>query len=344
MGGLKKLLLVRPDRAGDAIKTLPALRAVKERLAHWEIHLLTTEFNDSLFSFETGVRVASLPSHWDQLSDVELKRSISERAGTDFDIAVTLPCDATPEVKKIVPLLPSKRIYSVLAGTEFQLRFASGTPAGSDERENIAFLIGTSLGIPLQAQGFSAAPVLSAMDRQEAKEQMGLKRGKWYALCPSASMAKRSLKPETVISLINHLTAKKTVEKVILPGGPSDFEKLENLKKATARPEKVQAVFPACFRTLGAYLERCDGLLGVDSGPLHLAIAIGLPALGFLGGCDKDRWYPMKDPRFTFFHRGLLGRFPTGWGGRRIVDRWLAAAPDAELSPTPWQTPIPVLF
>ncbi len=344
MGGLKKLLLVRPDRAGDAVKTLPALRALKERLAHWEIHVLATEFNDSLFSFETGIRVTSLPSHWEQLSDTELKRSISERAGTDFDIAVCLPCDATPEVKKIVAVLPAKRIYSVLPGTEYQLRFASGTPARSDERENIAFLMGTSLGIPLAAKGFPAAPVLSAMDRQEAKERLGHKRGKWYSLCPSASMAKRSLPPETVISVINLLSAKKEIEKILLPGGPWDFDKLEALKKACAQPEKVQPVFPSCFRGLGAYLERCDGLIGVDSGPLHLAMAIGLPALGFLGGCDKDRWYPMRDPRFTLCHRGLWGRFPTAWGSRRIIERWLSAAPNAQLSPTPWQTPIPVLF
>lgn len=326
------------------MKTLPALRATKERLPHWEIHLLTTEFNDSLFSFEPGIRVSSLPKHWEQLSDTELKRVISERAGTDFDVAVCLPCDVTQEVKKIVSVLPAKKTYSVVPGTELQVRFPSGTPASHDERENIAFLIGTALGLPLKAKDLPAAPVLSAMDRQEAKEQLGVKRGKWYALCPSASMAKRSLSPETVLGIINRLTSKRMVEKILLPGGPADFDKLEALKKTSTHPEKVEIVFPSCFRALGAYLERCDGLIGVDSGPLHLAIAIGLPSLGFLGGCDKARWYPMKDPRFTFFHRSLIGRFPTAWGAKRIVDRWLAAAPNAQLSPTPWQTPIPVLF
>lgn len=341
---MKKLLLVRPDRAGDAIKTLPALRAVKERLAHWEITLLTTEFNDSIFSFESGIRLASLPAHWEKLSENELKRTVADRVGAEFDIAVCLPCDPTPEVKKIAPLLPAKKTYSVADQGGTQLRFPSGSPVGHDERENIAFLIGTAIGIPLAATGFPAAPVLSAIDRQEAREQLAIKRGKWYALCPSASMAKRSLSPSTVSALIDLISAKEDVEMVLLPGGPSDYDKLEELKRKALRPEKVRPVFPSCFRALGAYLERCDGLIGVDSGPLHLAIAMGLPALGFLGNCDQARWYPMKDPRFTFVHRGLFDRFPTKWGTKRAVDHWLSAKPAAELSSAPWQTPIPVLF
>lgn len=323
---MKRVLLVRPDRAGDAIKTLPALRALVAQAPSLEITLLASEYNDSLFTLEPSVQLLVLPHRWERLETPELAVALSKLLPNPFDVAIGLPADPSPELARLMPLLPARRQVSVLSTPPFS------SPVARDERENIASLITQGTGVDLNPLTVSAAPLAGEADRREAEQMMGEKRGRWIAITPFASHAHRSLSTPTILALINALGAHPAITRVVLPGGPGDRDRLEQLKQGSRFPEKVQPIFPSTFRALGAFLDRCDGLVSVDTGPLHLAVALEMPVLGFLGGCDQARWYPMKFPRFTFVRRGYFGRFPTRLGVLRHLRRWLGAKswPQAE--------------
>lgn len=342
----QKILLVRPDRAGDALKTLPALRALLRQMPQTEVRLLTTSFNDSIFSFEPNVKTCPLPLHWEKLNDLDLGKVVADLLGGVFDVAIGLPADAVPELKKIMPAIPALKKYSRLPESHehHHLAFPTGTPALQDERKNIAFLIGSALGIPLDIDGISNIPVLSTLDRQEALEHLGKKTGKWYALSPFAGEAHRHLTPKMVLACLDALGGVPQVEKIFISGGPTNYEALQTFRRNSRDPKKIQIVLPSSFRALAAYLERADGVIGAQSGPLHLSIAMGLPTLGFLGGCDLERWYPDRSGRFTLLQRGIFDRFRTRWGVQRHLKKWLRATSGSTPAPIAWQAPIPVLF
>jgi len=54
---------------------------------------------------------------------------------------------------------------------------------------------------------------------------------------------------------------------------------------------------------LAAVLARCDALLGIDSGPMHLAAAMGCPVVGLFGPTDPARTGPQGRGHKIIFHR-----------------------------------------
>ena len=53
---------------------------------------------------------------------------------------------------------------------------------------------------------------------------------------------------------------------------------------------------------LAAVLSRCDLLIGIDSGPMHVAAAMGVPVVGLFGPTDPGRTGPMGDGHEVIYH------------------------------------------
>jgi len=54
---------------------------------------------------------------------------------------------------------------------------------------------------------------------------------------------------------------------------------------------------------LAAVLAQCDLLIGIDSGPMHVAAAMGLPGVGLFGPTDPGRTGPQGEGHEIIFHR-----------------------------------------
>jgi heptosyltransferase-2/heptosyltransferase-3 len=83
--------------------------------------------------------------------------------------------------------------------------------------------------------------------------------------------------------------------KVILTGSASE----EPLVQAIAERMASQPLVAAGQTTLGqlaALMARCRLALGVDSGPLHLAVAVGTPTVHLYGPVDSRTFGPWGDP------------------------------------------------
>jgi ADP-heptose:LPS heptosyltransferase len=76
----------------------------------------------------------------------------------------------------------------------------------------------------------------------------------------------------------------------VLTGSPSERSLLEAVARATSIPTVL--VTDASMGQLAALLHRAQFVLGVDSGPLHLAVAQGTPTLQIFGPTDPGRFGP----------------------------------------------------
>ena len=89
--------------------------------------------------------------------------------------------------------------------------------------------------------------------------------------------------------------------RVVLVGGASDRSLAEQLL-ASAPPGVVSAVGRTTWRDLAALLRRCHLVIGNDSGPLHLAAAVGTPTLGIFGPSDPRLVAPLGEMHRYAWH------------------------------------------
>ncbi|MEE9274122.1 MAG: glycosyltransferase family 9 protein, partial [bacterium] len=97
---------------------------------------------------------------------------------------------------------------------------------------------------------------------------------------------------------------------VLLTWGPGEEEEARRVAGAMNSPARVAP--PTGIRALAALLRRSDVFAGGDTGPLHLAAALGTPCLAVMGPTDPVRNGPWGAGHAVLHHRlacsGCYGR------------------------------------
>lgn len=112
---------------------------------------------------------------------------------------------------------------------------------------------------------------------------------------PGAGAALKLWIPEAFAAVADSLAARLGA-RVVLTGGPGE----EALVDAVARACRVRVVSLAGRTSLGVLagvFRRARLVVGTDSGPLHLAVAVGAPTVHLYGPVDDRAFGPWGDPR-----------------------------------------------
>ena len=118
------------------------------------------------------------------------------------------------------------------------------------------------------------------------------------AFAPGASRATKLWPAERFAEVADALSAAGA--SVILAGGPGDAEALARFRAALRAPVAGDLTrLPV--EGLAAGLAAVDLLVSCDSGPVHLAGAVGTPALAVFGPTSPDRWGPRPPGRAVRF-------------------------------------------
>jgi heptosyltransferase-2/heptosyltransferase-3 len=80
-------------------------------------------------------------------------------------------------------------------------------------------------------------------------------------------------------------------EPVVLTGGPDEVTLVAEVAAALGRPV-IDLAGRTDLPTLAAVFARCRAVAGPDSGPLHLAVAVGTPTVHLFGPADAARFGP----------------------------------------------------
>lgn len=331
-----KCLLLRPDKAGDALKSLPAIRALKSERPELVVHVLASEHNASLFETEPGITVHELPSEWEKWRASRLRGYLfSQGMPPAFDVAVNLLADPFPSVQRLLLMVPAPKKYSVTQvgwstaeGGSFQsLPLPYKTPAGRDETENIADILSAAFNCSLSDRipEMRGGPIITDSDRAEAQALLPKSQARRFGLCPFAGTAQRSPNLKRWKKLLKKLSRKEpTTEWVIF--APANLVAHAEALIPVESANRFRVVTVPSFRILAACFENLEAVLAVDSGPLHLAQAMGVPSLGFLSGGDRARWFARLNPKDGLLPRGLFSRFPSSLEMWWAFRRWLEGA------------------
>jgi len=136
---------------------------------------------------------------------------------------------------------------------------------------------------------------LSSADRENAT---GMLPASWrekprpiVAICAGAEASDKRWRPERFVAVGMELV-RRFGARIVLVGGKADLPLLPCLSQLLST-EAVSLIAKASLGELAAVLESCTLIITNDSGPMHIAAAVGTPAVAIFGPGWPGRFGPV---------------------------------------------------
>ena len=292
----QKILLIRLSSLGDIVLTTPAIRAVRAHFPDAYIAMLVAKQSAEILRenphLDEIITFDRLAKNKDTGEMLRIIRHLRERKFTmAIDFQRKFRTEMLMYFSGATERIGKGRFCTVRVHEQgnkhatadyFDMLHAAGIPA-EDQRLELFLSEFEQLDA---AQRFDTAGVADG----------GLKVG----LFPGAGWKLREWMPERFAAigdrLVEHFNAN-----VLIFGGPKEAELVQtvaNLMNAPAIPFAGNLQ----VRELAACLEKCDLFLTNDTGPMHIAAAVGTPTVSLFGPGNHIRFQPLGTSHQTIRH------------------------------------------
>ncbi|TPI61333.1 glycosyltransferase family 9 protein [Mesorhizobium sp. B3-1-7] len=152
-----------------------------------------------------------------------------------------------------------------------------------------------ALGIELRVRDPDIRPLPFETTKALALlDKFYLRPNAFVAVHAGASFPGRRWQPERFAAAIDRISAETGLD-VALVGSPDENEVIEKILAAAKTPI-VNLVGALPLDTLPALFKQARLFLGNDSGPMHMAAAVGTPVVGLFGLQSPVHWGPVGVP------------------------------------------------
>jgi ADP-heptose:LPS heptosyltransferase len=284
--GVRKILLIRIDRIGDMVLSTPFFANLKNQLPDAEIVLLARPFaRDLLYGNKSIDRI--LP--WPQEGDWR-RRLRSER----FDLAIDLHYDHELRTAALCWASGAARRagFNIAGrGAFFNIR------AAADERKHFiqeTFDLLQALGLRPEAM----APRLFTDPAAERAAEaclagQGLKPGAPLAVVHPGGFYPAQRWPAASFAAVADAVRDRYGLMPCVMGGAGERGLCEQTFRALKGPGAMFAGRE--LKESAALIKRARIFIGNNSGPLHMACALGVAAVSTMGPTDPVRWWPVGE-------------------------------------------------
>lgn len=267
--------MVRFSALGDLVMVSAAVRRLQQSLPHAEITWITSPLGYALLQGMAGVRFEV----YDKPRSLADYRTFYRAFRTHrFDIVLAM--QANLRINLLYPALhaPVKIGFDRIRAREGQWLFCNRNIPFNNEHLVDSFLAFAT------AAGTTPAPVtwalpISTADQAWATTRLTTLPRPLIALHPVASKTERNWLPERYRAVMQQ-AAERWQAGFVLTGGNSASERALCAELAASQPDRTLNL---CGQTspkqLTALLGQVDTLLAPDTGPVHLANAMGTPVI-----------------------------------------------------------------
>lgn len=288
----RNILFIRVDRIGDMVLSTPALSAIKAWRPEAHLTVLASVTNAPVLKNNPDVdEVLLYPS---KITMSGSSRLVKELKGRRFDLAI----DPYDDYELKTAWLAWRSGASYRIGYERAGREVFFNGPTLKMRPNRHF-VDTALDLlgQIGCPPTDRKPViyLDEEERQWADswlKERNLGHRPLLGIHPGGHYETQRW-PVEYYSLLVGLIIDHKIFDIIVFGNPAEKETLEEIAEKNQQLPQVFA--DADMRRFFALLSRCRLLICNNSGPLHCAVALGVPTISFMGPTDKNRWYPLGE-------------------------------------------------
>lgn len=313
----RSICLLRLSALGDVTHVVPVVRTLQRHLPGTALTWIIGPGEARLLDGLDGVRFVV---HDKRSGLAGMRRLWRSLRGERFDVLLQMQLAARANLLA-AGLRAERRIgYDRARSKEGHgLVVNERIPAGGQHVLDVLGRFCEPLGISQDVVEWNL-PVAEA-ERAWAREQLpGV--APWLLVSPCSSHPLRNWSPERYAEVADH--AIEHGWQVAICGGRSALERTTtDLILAAMRRPALDLVGKDTLKQLVALLERGSALLAPDSGPVHIANAVGTPVLGLYACTDPTRSGPWGRldytvDRYDAAARRFLGKPGSGlrWGKR----------------------------
>ena len=307
-----KILVRATNWVGDAVMSLPALRAIRARWPEAEIAVLARpwvadlyrdqECADRLLVYDSGGRHGGVFGR---------ERLIRELRAERFDVAVLLQNAFEAAWLAWRARIP-ERIGYARDRRSWLLTRAVAVPQRDELHRHESYYY---LEFLRRVGWIHRLPAVDAImlrvsddARRRAEERLvasGARPGVTrIALAPGAAYGSaKCWLPERYAALADSLIGAGDAD-VIIFGAPQEREMAERIARSMER-RAINLAGATSIGELPALLRACRLFVGNDSGAMHVAAAVGLPVVGIFGPTDPEATRPAT-PLFTLIREPVF--------------------------------------
>lgn len=289
---LKRILVIRQDRLGDLILSLPLIDLIHSRYPTHKIDFLVPEYTRDIASAYQGIhQVICLPQTWNEREGFELLLSIIRKENYDLVLV--------PNTKSRIAELVWKAGIPYRIGQGFRLHgwrynlpvFQSRKMPTMNELDYNFNLLSRWFPQPEPSTvKFNLIPPAGAVQQvQEYLREQGIAH--YSIIHPGSGGSAIDISPEKLGQLIREYTFPGAI---LLTGSASEAELVRQVLTYSGG-KGINCAGKFSLSELMALIQGCALFIGNSTGPLHLARAFERPLLGFYSSippCHPKRWGP----------------------------------------------------
>lgn len=315
----RSLCIVKLSALGDVTHAVPVLRAIQRQWPGTEVTWICARLEHRLLSRIEGVRFLVLDKKAGPKAYLELRR---ELAGQRFDVMLQMQTSSRANLTGALVAADIKLGWDRDRAREFHRLFMNhAIPAVAFEHQVQAHLsFARTLGVRAEEPVWNF-PVGESEAEFAAR---AMPRGqRTLLISPCSSHPRRNWRAERYAAVADYAVDKLGLE-VVLSGGPSQAElEFGEAIESAMRNSAQNLIGQDTLQQLVAMVRRADIVLSPDSGPAHLANAMGTPVVALHASTWSRRSGPYHSlhlcvDKFAEAAREFRGKTPEElrWGTR----------------------------
>ncbi len=296
----RRILVLRMDLIGDLVLSLPVVRLLKKTYPEAEIDLLALPSSAQIIEHDPDIAnvITYDPNIWRRPKALlegknwrEARTLRHKLQNRQYDLAVSV---FGPWAALLAVVSGAKR--RVGFGKESYLGFMTDSVPGAhwttgDHLHEVDYCLKLAQAVGAKPEPNDRVPTLfvtsqTSMEAEQLLQQAGVQFNKPIIACHVSSnngQSKRWPIPYWT-KLIDQLIREDGAN-VILTGASGDLPLIETIQQR-AHEQPINLAGKTSLAQLAAMLKRADLVITGDSGPMHIAAAVGTPLIAIHGPTD----------------------------------------------------------
>jgi heptosyltransferase II len=287
---VRKILIRGPNWVGDSVLAIPAMKAVRARFPDAEITLLVRPWVAGLFSSAPFVDKVWSEDKPSGLGDwIRITRDMRNRR---FDLALLLPNSFESALMMFLGRVPERVGYAT-DGRQWML--TNAVTAASNVGHQVNYYLNLAKVLSATAERPSIEIEATGQERESARTLLaaeGIPRGsRFIVLNPGAAYGSAKRWHEDRFADVADRLATELGVQVAIIGSEAERPIADQIRDRLKMEAAVLSGKTSLEMLIGVLAES-SLMITNDSGPMHIAAALGVPTVAIFGSTDEKATGP----------------------------------------------------